>query len=618
MHSTTTPVVSIALTGEHYERLLHASTALAGAVDIDAFAQTFLTRSLEFAHAQRACFVLEQEGVWGLVAEARREPFRYQSHGPTPLTDVHEAGLLRVAPILTTIRGRKTRFHREVDEADPSRAQEILCAPLIFDGRVIAVLYLERQAEAYSPLGVQLIARLAQQAAPRLHSLLEMGRLAELIRLRREMTEALRASEERFRSIFNSSPVMIFLTDVEGRLIMINDYWLQAMGYNRVEVVSRTIGEFCTPEGRNLLVRQFQAEDDLAARGGSFAPGLGGNVGSSVGKSAGSTAEANRPPRPNRQYENLPIQFIRRNGAPLDALVSGVVLHSEVEGFSQCLSFAIDMTTHRRAEQELDRYRRRLEELVRERTEELSAANRQLEQDILRRKEAEQALLEAAAVSERHRLARELHDSVTQTLYSISLFVDATRLALTAGQIERAADNLVELRAMSRDAMEYMRALIFELHPPELAEIGLVGALREYLKNYQHRTQIAVEYQITGEERAFPVRTESELYRVSQEALTNSFKHGRADRISVRLHYADAGLDLTIADNGQGFQVELAHLGGGMGIRGMMERIRSIGGQIELESTPNLGTTISVHMVYPRTALVENVGKRETGGALPH
>jgi PAS domain S-box-containing protein len=658
----------------------------------------------------------------------------------------------------------------------------VLCAPLFFDGRVIAVLYLENPMEtspghslatsgtaiagtargqmsgtSYSELAVQLIARLLQQAAPRLHSLMEMERLAELIQLRREMTEALRTSEERFRSIFNSSPVLIFLTDVEGRLIMVNDYWLQALGYSRLEAVSHAIGEFCSPSGRTLLAQQIQSD-----------------------------------PRPGHQFENLPIQFVRRNGALLDALVSGVILHSEVEGYNQCLSFAIDMTAHRRAEQELDRYRRRLEELVRERTQELSAANRQLEQDILRRtaaesqllrsqqflqatldalseklaildasgaivalnsswhggiqgtlsateadsssssqsarrggirrtsraneagqlaywhgyqigadyltalrgdvsssagratridsakvgerfgvepevvadveaglallltgeeaffqmlyrlglpgaeadpasplrrqtwyslrairfesggetyiavahddvtdrKEAEEALLEAAAVNERHRLARELHDSVTQALYSMALFVDATRLALDVGQMERAVDNLVELRAMSRGAMEDLRALIFELHPPELAEIGLVGALREYLKNYQHRTQIDVRFEISGEEHALPVRTESELYRVAQEALNNCFKHARAQQVMVSLHYQTDALEMTIADNGQGFDVELAHLSGGMGVRGMMERIRTIGGRLDVESAPQQGAQVHVRMTY--------------------
>jgi two-component system, NarL family, sensor histidine kinase UhpB len=136
------------------------------------------------------------------------------------------------------------------------------------------------------------------------------------------------------------------------------------------------------------------------------------------------------------------------------------------------------------------------------------------------------------------------------------------------------------------------------LHPPELAEIGLVGALREYLKNYQHRTQIGVDFQISGEERAMPVRVESELYRVAQEALTNCFKHARADHVDVQLAYGDAGLHLTIADNGQGFQVDLARLGGGMGIRGMMERIQSIGGQFKLDSRPDRGATVHVSMAY--------------------
>jgi len=198
-----------------------------------------------------------------------------------------------------------------------------------------------------------------------------------------------------------------------------------------------------------------------------------------------------------------------------------------------------------------------------------------------------------AVVEERQRLARELHDSVTQSLYSVTLYADATRLALSSGKSEAAIGNLQELRNMAREAMLDMRLLIFELYPPILEKEGLVAALRTRLESVERRSGIHTEFNVVGEKR-LPISVEAELYRIAQEALNNSVKHSRAQKISVRLQYGDQSFCMHIWDNGIGFDTKTTTQSGGGGLRGMEERARRLNGSIQVLSAPGEGTTLII------------------------
>jgi signal transduction histidine kinase len=198
-----------------------------------------------------------------------------------------------------------------------------------------------------------------------------------------------------------------------------------------------------------------------------------------------------------------------------------------------------------------------------------------------------------AVVEERQRLARELHDSVTQALYGVNLYAGATQMALASEKTEVAAENLQELRHMAREAMLDMRMLIFELHPPTLKQKGLAGALQARLEAVETRSGIQTEFQIEGEKR-LPLPIEEELYRIAQEALTNAVRHARAQRVTIRL-YTDGGrLYMEVQDDGTGFDLATAEQSGGMGLRSIKERVRRINGELTLESLPGEGTTLRV------------------------
>ena len=175
----------------------------------------------------------------------------------------------------------------------------------------------------------------------------------------------------------------------------------------------------------------------------------------------------------------------------------------------------------------------------------------------------EQAEL-SAAVSERNRLARELHDSVTQNLYSVTLYAEATARLLESGSDLQAADYLRDLRDTSQEALREMRLLIFELRPPELEKTGLAGALQIRLQSVEARGGMQTGFDLEGveHEARLPIVEQQELYYIAQEALNNALKHAHARRVTAALHYEPAAVTLEIADDGIGLDLSRAARGG--------------------------------------------------------
>ena len=198
-----------------------------------------------------------------------------------------------------------------------------------------------------------------------------------------------------------------------------------------------------------------------------------------------------------------------------------------------------------------------------------------------------------AVLEERQRLGRELHDSVTQTLYSVTLYAQAAHMAILAGKQDEATENLDELRNMARQAMTDMRLLIFELHPPRLEEEGLAVALQGRLASVETRTGLQTELHAEEEQR-LPLSVEEELYWIAQEALNNVVKHAQAQKVTVRLQFDDETARLEVRDDGKGFEPATARQSGGMGLRGMEERAQRINGKLEVESALGQGTTLRV------------------------
>ncbi|MFO7696892.1 MAG: GAF domain-containing sensor histidine kinase [Anaerolineae bacterium] len=202
----------------------------------------------------------------------------------------------------------------------------------------------------------------------------------------------------------------------------------------------------------------------------------------------------------------------------------------------------------------------------------------------------------AAIRQEREWLARELHDSVTQAMYSVTLYAEATRLAFEAGKEDVAFENLRELQAMAREALVDIRLLIFELHPPILEGQGLAASLRIRLAAVENRAGLQTELHVDGA-RILPLAIEEDLYRIALEALNNAVRHARAERVKVRVWFKEQLVGLEISDDGVGYDAAIAGDNGGMGLRSMEERARRINGSLAVQTVPGQGTTVRVEVV---------------------
>jgi PAS domain S-box-containing protein len=203
-----------------------------------------------------------------------------------------------------------------------------------------------------------------------------------------------------------------------------------------------------------------------------------------------------------------------------------------------------------------------------------------------------------AALEERQRLARELHDSVSQALYGIGLAAQTARALVERAPAEsiRPLDYVVSL---AQTAMAEMRALIFELRPESLENEGLVAALGKQASALSARHGIPIDAAL-GAEPDLPLAGKECLYRVAQEALHNAIKHARPARVQLRLGGTGGQVTLEVHDDGRGFNTG-ASFPGHLGLASMQERTAKLAGRLEVESAPGEGTTVRAVVPLPRT-----------------
>jgi signal transduction histidine kinase len=206
-----------------------------------------------------------------------------------------------------------------------------------------------------------------------------------------------------------------------------------------------------------------------------------------------------------------------------------------------------------------------------------------------------------AALRERQRLAHDLHDSVTQSIYGVTMYGEAAARLLEADQPEQASGVLRELRDKALDALGEMRLLIFELRPPILEKEGLAAALEDRLSIVEARAGLITEFEADSDI-ALPVRIAEALYGIATEALNNVLRHAEASRVSVRLQQQTSTIAMEICDDGRGFEEAEVEQSGGLGLKGMTERATGAGGQLAISSAMGKGTTVRVEVPLETTA----------------
>lgn len=196
-----------------------------------------------------------------------------------------------------------------------------------------------------------------------------------------------------------------------------------------------------------------------------------------------------------------------------------------------------------------------------------------------------------AVLEERDRLARQLHDSVTQSLYGQVVFAGAGRKMIEGGDVKAAEQHLLRIEGAAQQALKEMRLLIYELRPAILKQEGLLGALGKRLDAVERRTGTKAHLLVKGEP-ALTLSQEESLYWIAQEALNNALKHAAAKSVTVRLNADGDLVTLDVVDDGRGFDPEAMEDTSGLGLTSMRERAQSLGGSLTIQSVPGGGTRV--------------------------
>jgi signal transduction histidine kinase len=276
--------------------------------------------------------------------------------------------------------------------------------------------------------------------------------------------------------------------------------------------------------------------------------------------------------------------FLRTLAAQQDGLRTGIAIPIRAEG---CVIGALTF------------FSAQMRPMDRELLQMLDTAGSQIGL-FIERKRSEQKQWEQAqnlaVLGERQRLARDLHDSVTQTLFSASLVAEMLPIMWTRNP-DQIKPGLDELHQLTRDALSEMRSLLGDLRPVAFANGDLPKLLEKLGETLAQRTKAEVTFDIQ-----LPIVLSTEmqmaLYRITQETLNNIAKHAAATRVSVRLHADETQVNLQIQDNGRGFNM-IAIPDGHYGLDIMRERAEAVGAQLHINSAPGKGTCLSVYARLP-------------------
>lgn len=216
-----------------------------------------------------------------------------------------------------------------------------------------------------------------------------------------------------------------------------------------------------------------------------------------------------------------------------------------------------------------------------------------------------QAAIRSAGIeaqeSERHRLAREIHDGPAQALANAIIALEFVERAIRAGgegSAARAQEEVERIKSTLREGLTEIRRFIFDLRPTMLQDRGLVATVEHYIATYQSLFPMAVEFRATEALSRLTIDQELTAFRVIQEAIQNARKHARANRVVINVRHEPAALVVRIEDNGRGFSPErvTTQMMGGAGLRGMEERAALVGGKIAIDSAPGDGTRIELSL----------------------
>lgn len=388
--------------------------------------------------------------------------------------------------------------------------------------------------------------------------------MVEDINERKDVAEELYKSKARFQAVFDNVAVGVAVMTLERQPIAINAMTEKIVGYNLSELVSVDPRTLVIPEDRNMDMEWFS--DLIAGRRNSYV-----------------MERRYRHKDGHIFWARINYSLVRDLDGKPDYLIGLIENIDEQKRASERL-----------AEQEAD-YLLMLQHRVNERTHELEKINQRLKKEIEQRTRIEKELAERAAdeavTADRTRLARDLHDAVTQTLFSASLTAEVLP-DLWEMDVEEAQRSTEELRQLTRGALAEMRTLLLELRPATLTQTHLSDLIKQLCEAFIGRSRLPIVLNIEGDCQ-LPPEVQVAFYRIAQESLNNVFKYARATRVNVSLFISSTMVRFEVCDNGVGFDMSTSKPTS-LGMRIMRERAEAIGADFQINSTLGSGTCVEV------------------------
>jgi two-component system CheB/CheR fusion protein len=283
------------------------------------------------------------------------------------------------------------------------------------------------------------------------------------------------------------------------------------------------------------------------------------------------------------QVEDFQLEHVVENGEFRVLLAKSRLVPSD--GNRALLLTVEDITARKKAELLTLKEKERLEGKVQITEQALGRTQEELR--------ALAASLFTAQEEERRRVARELHDDLSQKMAMLEVDVQRLEQQLPDGALH---EQMAQLRERTGGLSNDLRRIAHQLHPGILDDLGLGFALKALAEEFAERQEIPVRYTSNSLPENIPSGIASCIYRVTQEALRNVAKHAGHTPVRITLNGTNEGLRLVIRDMGNGFDTRAARQQGGLGIISMQERVRLVGGRISIRSSPGNGTTINVRV----------------------
>ena len=354
---------------------------------------------------------------------------------------------------------------------------------------------------------------------------------------RRRTEEAIRESEERFRLVANTAPVMIWMAGPDNLCTYVNQTWLDFTGRSLQEEL-----------GEGWLAGLHPEDKQACLEGCNRASG-------------------------QRKPHEMEYRLRRRDGEYRWILDSSVPRFDVDGSFAGYIGSGIDVTARKQAKDALASVSRKLIEVQEQ---------------------------------ERRRIARDLHDDISQRL-ALLVFDVGELQEDYSGSADDRNRRLAEINLQIEEISTGVQSISRQLHSPQLEYLGLVVAMQSFCRDFSKRQGMEVDFFHDQIPNPAPYEISLCLFRILQEALHNAAKHSKVRHVEVRLDTSSNQLCLTIADRGAGFDYQAAMLKGGLGLLSMQERVRMVNGTMEIQSEPMAGTIVKVHVPFTSSNASERV-----------